>query len=218
LKTALRPSGVTASTPTSAPLMLALAHGVEIFAVFAGFHGDLGEEDHVFGQLGEFGHQFKALGADGGELFELGGVVLLAGEAQVGEGDGVEVVVGEGDEAEADAAQVDDFVDDALEGALAGFLAVGAPDAAEGAVLGASANGLDGGPHIFVGLHEVPARGEELGALRCGRRRRCGLNLPAMQVGDDLAPGDVAVAFDDGVGASPRSKASSGKSVAWMPP
>ena len=27
-------------------------HGVEVLAVFAGFHGDLGEEDHVFGELG----------------------------------------------------------------------------------------------------------------------------------------------------------------------
>ncbi len=56
---------MTASTPTSAPLMLALAHGVEVLAVFAGFHGDLGEEDHVLGQLGELGHEVEALGADG---------------------------------------------------------------------------------------------------------------------------------------------------------
>jgi hypothetical protein len=41
--------------------------------------------------------------------------------------------------------------------------------------------------------------------------------LAGEEVGDALAPGDVAVAFDDGV-AWPRSRASSGKSVAWMPP
>ena len=91
--------------------------------------------------------------------------MLLAGEAQVGEGDGVEVVVGEGDEAEADAAEVDDLVDDGLELALAGLLSVGAPDGAEGAVLGASADGLDRGPHVLVLGHEIPARGEELIAL-----------------------------------------------------
>ena len=94
-------------------LDVGLAHGVEVLAVFAGFHGDLGEEDHVFGELGELCHEEETLGADGGELFELGDVVLLAGEAEVGEGDGIEVVVGEGDEAEADAAEVDDLVDDA---------------------------------------------------------------------------------------------------------
>ena len=53
-------------------LDVGFAHGVEILAVFAGFHGDLGEEDHVLGKLGELGHEEEALGADGGELFELG--------------------------------------------------------------------------------------------------------------------------------------------------
>ncbi len=103
-----------------------------------------------------------------------------ARQAKVGKGDGIEVVVGEGDEAEAAAAQVDDLVDDALEGALAGLLAVGAPDAAEGAVLGTAADGLHGGPHVFVGRHQVPAGGEEFGAGdaaafvdRCRACRRC---------------------------------------------
>ncbi len=45
-------------------LDVGLAHGVEILAVFAGFHGDLGEEDHVFGQLGELVHELEALCAD----------------------------------------------------------------------------------------------------------------------------------------------------------
>jgi hypothetical protein len=93
-------------------LDVGLAHGVEVLAVFAGLHGDLGEEDHVFGELGELSHEEETFGADGGEFFELGGVVLLARETEVGEGDGVEVVVGEGDEAEADLAEVDDLVDD----------------------------------------------------------------------------------------------------------
>jgi hypothetical protein len=42
------------------------AHGVEVVAVLAGLHGDLGEEDHVLGEFGEFGHQLKTLGADRG--------------------------------------------------------------------------------------------------------------------------------------------------------
>ena len=180
-------------------LDVGLAHGVEVLAVFAGFHGDLGEEDHIFGELGELGHEEEAFGADGGEFGEFGLVVLFACEAEVGEGDGIEVVVGEGDEAEADLAEVDDLVDDGLVRALAGLLAVGAPDAAEGTVLGAAADGLDGGPHVFVAGHEVPAGGEEVGTADASAfvdlfRFRAGED-----VGDGFAPGDVAVAFDHGV-------------------
>ncbi len=153
-----------------------------------------------FGELGEFSHEEEAFGADGGEFFELGDVVLFARQAEVGEGDGVEVVVGEGDEAEADLAEVDDLVDDGLEGALAGLLAIGAPDAAEGAVLGAAADGLHGGPHVFVAGHEVPAGGEKFGSADTAAfvdflRGGAGEN-----VGNGFAPGDVAVAFDYGVG------------------
>ena len=64
--------------------MLALCMASRIFAVFARFHGDLGEEHHVLGELGQLLHQLEALGADGGELFELGEVVLLARQAQIG--------------------------------------------------------------------------------------------------------------------------------------
>ena len=144
-------------------LDIGLAHGVEIVAVFAGFHGDLGEEDHVLGQLGQLFHQLEALFANGGQLFELGEVVLLARQAQIGEGDGIEIVVGEGDEAEAEAAQIDDLVDYALIAPLPGLLPVGAPHAAERAMLGAAANGLHGGPHVFLRLHQVPARRKEIG-------------------------------------------------------
>ena len=125
---------------------------------------------------------------------------LFAGEAEVGEGDGVEVVVGEGDEAEADLAEVDDLVDDGLEGALARLLAIGAPDAAEGAVLGAAANGLDGGPHVFVARHEVPAGGEEFAAADAAAVVDRLKGSAGKTIGDDLAPGDVAIAFDYSVG------------------
>ncbi len=180
-------------------LDVGLAHGVEVLAVFAGFHGDLGEEDHVLGELGELGHEGEALVADGHELGDLGVISLLAGEAEVGEGDGIEVVVGEGDEAEADAAELDDLVDDGLEATLAGGLTVGAPDAAEGAVLGASANGLDGGPHVLFGGHEVPAAGEELAAADAAAVVDVLERAIGEDVGDGLAPGDVSVALDDGV-------------------
>ena len=66
-------------------LDVGLAHGVEILAVLAGLHGDLGEEDHVLGQLGQLRHQLEALGADGGQLLQLGDVVLLARQPQIGE-------------------------------------------------------------------------------------------------------------------------------------
>jgi hypothetical protein len=124
---------------------------------------------------------------------------LFAREAEIGEGDGVEVVVGEGDEAEADLAEVDDLVDDGLEGALTGLLAVGAPDAAEGAVLGAAADGLDGGPHVFVGGHEVPAGGEEFSAADAAACVDFFWRA-AEAAGDGLAPGDVAISGDYDVG------------------
>ena len=180
-------------------LDIGLVHGVEILAVFACFHGDLGEEDHVFGQFGELFHELETLLAHGCQLVQFCLVVLLSGEAQVGEGDGIEVVVGEGDEAEADLAEVDDFIDDALELALAWLLAVGAPDTAEGAVLGASSDGLDGGPHVLAGLHEVPARGQELAAFDAAAFVDA-LGFAFEAVGDAATPGDVSVAFDYGVG------------------
>ncbi len=100
------------------------------------------KKHHVFGELGQLFHQLKALMADRGQLFKLGGIVLLTRQAKIGQGDRIEVIVGQGNELEPDAAQGDDFVDDGLEFPLPGLLSVGAPDAAEGTMLGASANGL----------------------------------------------------------------------------
>lgn len=91
--------------------------------------------------------------AYGGEFVETEEVVLLASQAEIGVGDGVEVVVGERDEAEAETAQRDNFVNDALVAPRTRLLPVGAPYAAEGAVLGTSAGGLHRRSHIFVGLH-----------------------------------------------------------------
>jgi hypothetical protein len=83
---------------------------------------------------------------------------------------------------------------------LARLLAVGAPDAAEGAVLRASANSLDGSPHVLVAGHEIPAGGEELAAADASAIVDFLRRSASENVGDDFAPGDVAVAFDYGVG------------------
>src|SRR3954469_62142 len=101
-------------------LNVGLAHGVEILAVFTGLHGDLSEEHHVMWKLCELCHEEKAFGTDGGKLFEPGDVVLLAGEAEIGERNWIEIVVGQSDEAEAYPSQADDLVDDGLEGTLPG--------------------------------------------------------------------------------------------------
>ena len=124
---------------------------------------------------------------------------MLARKAEIGEGDGIEVVVGQGDEAKTEAAQSDDFVDDVLEFALARFLTVRAPDAAKRAVLGTAANGLYGGPHIFCRIHEVPARGEEFTAFDAAAFVDF-FGSSGDASGDNFGPGEIAVAFDYGVG------------------
>ncbi len=67
-------------------------------------------------------------------------------------------------------------------------------------MLGAAADGLDGGPHVFVAGHEIPAGGEEVGAGNAAAIVDFLERDAGEAVGDDLAPGDVAVAFDYGVG------------------
>ena len=137
-------------------------HGVEEFDVFSGLHGDLREEHHVVRKGGEAFHEDKTFVADGFELGDLFWVTLLTGQAKVGVGDWVKVVVRQGDEPKALAAELDDFLDDAVGRTLAGLLAVGPPDRAEAAVFGAAADGLHGGPHVAVLRHQVPAGGDEL--------------------------------------------------------
>ncbi len=176
-------------------------HGVEKAGVLGGFHGDLGEEDHVVGEFRETFHEFEALFADGFELADAGLVILAFGEAEVIEGDGIEVIVGEGDEAKAAAAEFDDFVDDGVAGALAWFLAVGAPDGAERAVFGAAADGLHGGPHVGVVGHEIPAGGLEPGSIDASAIVDAG-GAGGDAVCEDLRPDHIAIAFDDRVGAA----------------
>src|SRR6185437_16684693 len=137
-------------------------HRIQVFAVFAGFHGDLREKHHVFGELGELFHQVEAIGADCIELVEAAQVVLLARQAKVGLGNRVEIVVGERDEAKSETAQRNNLFNHALVTPQARLLPVGAPDAAKGAMLRASAGSLHGGPHVLVGPHQVPAGGQEI--------------------------------------------------------
>ena len=65
-------------------------------------------------------------------------------------------------------------------------------------MLGAAANGLHRGPHVFLGIHQVPARGQEFAAFDAA----AGIDsfgLAGEAIGDDLAPGEIAVACDHGV-------------------
>ena len=72
--------------------------------------------------------------------------------------------------------------------ALPGFLPVGAPDTAEGTVLGAAANGLHRGPHVFLGVHQVPAGWQELAAFDAPAFVDA-LGLTGETIVDDSAPG-----------------------------
>ena len=67
-------------------------------------------------------------------------------------------------------------------------------------MLRAAADGLDGGPHVFVAGHEVPAGGEEFAAADAAAFVDFLRGAAGENVGDGLAPGDVAIAFDYGVG------------------
>ena len=60
-------------------LDVGFAHCIEKLGVFGGFHGDLGEENHVFGKLGQLGHQAKALIANILQLLDLRVVLLRFG-------------------------------------------------------------------------------------------------------------------------------------------
>ena len=213
LWTSFSPSGVTDSTPTSAPLMRALLHRVEELGVLGRFHGDLREEHHVVGQLGEPRHQLEALGAHRLQRLVLRLVVAPRRHLQVGQRHRIEVVVGERDEAEAAAPQLDDLLDDRVARALARPLAVGLPHRAERAVLRAAADGLHRRPHVAIRRHQIPARRDAAPRARRGRRRRSARSVPRAQSSSTRAqtrsPSPLTTAC-----APPSSCASSGKSVA----
>lgn len=197
LEDRLKPFGSDRFHADERPFDVGFAHGIEVLDVFARLHGDLREKDHIPGELGELRHQQKAFCADSGEFLDLSHVVLFTGEAQIGQGNGIEVIVCQGDEAETDLPELDDLVDDGLEGALTGLLSIGAPHAAERAVFGAPAYGLHRGPHVFVSWHQVPARGEEFAAADPAAVINLLPQSARQAVGNDLSPGDVAISFDD---------------------
>src|SRR6185295_13916273 len=53
------------------------------------------------------------------------------------------------------------FFDDAIDVAKSRLLAIGAPDRAEGTVLGTAADGLHRRPHVAALRHEIPAAREK---------------------------------------------------------
>ena len=67
-------------------------------------------------------------------------------------------------------------------------------------MFGAAANGLYGSPHVLVARHEIPTGGEEVCAADAAAFVDFLGRSAGHAVGDDFAPGDVAVAFDYGVG------------------
>jgi hypothetical protein len=128
-------------------------------------------------------------------------VGAAARHRQVLERHRVEVVVGERDEAEPAPPQLDDFTDDAVDLALTGLLAVGAPDGAERAVLRASAHGLHRRPHVATLRQQVPPRGDELVA-RDAAAVVDPLRPAGETIGDHSTPDDVAVPLYDRVRAA----------------
>ena len=95
-------------------------------------------------------------------------------------------------------AQLDDFLDDAIDAALTRLLAVGAPDRTERAMLRASAHGLHRRPHVAALRQQIPARGDELVAADPAAFVQR-LRVARHAVGHDLLPDEVAVAADDRV-------------------
>ena len=157
-----------------------LAHGIQERGVFRRLHSDLREEHHALGQLGQARHEFESLFAHRLQLAQPMVIILLLGQLQVFERDRIEVVVRESNEAKSHAAQLDNFPDDRIRGALAGALAVRAPHRTKRAVFGASAHGLHRSPHVAIAPQQIPARRQELvrldtppliGALRSPRWR-----------------------------------------------
>ena len=121
-------------------------------------------------------------------------LLLLPGQAQIGERHRIEVIVGQGDKAKAEPPQSYDLVDHALKLPLPGLLPIRSPYAAKGTVLGAAANSLHGGPHVLLGIHQIPARGQKLLASNSSAFVDP-LRLPRQAIDDDFAPGDVPVSL-----------------------
>src|SRR5262249_35683440 len=107
----------------------------------------------------------------------------------------------ERNETEAEPAKLYDFGDDRVARTLAGRLPIGPPYGAERAMLRAASHGLDRGPHVSTGRHQVPSRGKkairrDTAALPLGQRRA------ADTIGEHHRPDCVAIPFYNGMRAS----------------
>src|SRR6185437_3209318 len=103
------------------------------------------------------------------------------------------------DEAKSETAQRNNLFNHALVTPQARLLPVGAPDAAKGAMLRASAGSLHGGPHVLVGPHQFPAGGQEIVAGDAAAFVQPA-GCAGKAIGDDRRPDDIPIAPDDGVG------------------
>jgi hypothetical protein len=86
-----------------------LVHGVEEFRILRCFHGDLGEENCVRWKLRQPLHKGETLGAEGLKFDEASLVVLLLGEAKIGEGDGIKIVIGKSNKTKSYSAELNDL-------------------------------------------------------------------------------------------------------------
>src|ERR1019366_4104441 len=184
--------------PHQSTLDIGLPHSVQILAVLSRLHRDLREEHHVFGQLCQLFHQLETLCADRRQLFKFGDIVLLPGQPQIGQRHRIEVVIGQGDKPETDPPQSNDFVDHTLILPLPGPLPIGPPNAAERAMLRASANGLHRGPHVLVAPQQIPSRRQELATFNPSALIDAAW-LASEAIGHHLAPRNIAISLHHGV-------------------
>ena len=94
--------------------------------------------------------------------------------------------------------KIDDLVDYFLKAPLPGLLSIGPPHRTERAVLWASANRLHRRPHIFIRLHQVPARRQKLLSLDLSAVIDS-LGVSRLQVAKHLSPRYIPVALDHGM-------------------
>ena len=176
-------------------------HGLEERGVLGRLHGDLREEHHVGWQFRQAVHQLEPLGAQRPQLLEPCCVALPLRHREIGQCHRIEVVIGQCDEPKAPATELHDLRDNGIHAPLSRLLAVGAPDGAERAMLGAAAHGLDGPPHVATMRQQLPpCRDEALGINASGLVD--GLQRAVRHVVQHEGPYNVAIAFDDGMRAA----------------
>ena len=124
----LQPRGRNRFHPDQRSLNPRRLHSVKKIGVFSRLHGDLGKENRVVRELRQSRHQLKPFCANGSQLVQPGGIFLLRGQVQIGERDRIEVIIRQGNEAEPEAAQLNNFLEHYVRGALARFLSISPPN------------------------------------------------------------------------------------------